>query len=171
MNIAIERTSYGRAEREWLDVTGKHYLQNAPPGCLFAVSVRAAATGLLGEPIGQGPLLGLCLVGRPVARRLDQTGAVGEVTRMVLVPGLPHGAASAVLRFAAALAKARGMTRLIAYHDRTRHTGCIYRKAGFKRDGGTPAKPAAWASRGGRVSGTYEPTAKRRWSLALSEAA
>jgi hypothetical protein len=171
MNIAIEPTKYGRAEREWLDDTGKHYLQNAPPGCLFAIGVRAAATGLLGVTIGQGPLLGLCLVGRPVARALDQTGDVGEVTRMVLVPGLPHGTASAVLRKAADVARARGMSRLIAYHDRTRHTGCIYRKAGFRRDGGTAAKPGAWGSRGGRASATYEAAAKRRWTLTLSEAA
>jgi hypothetical protein len=110
----------------------------------------------------------MCLVGRPVARMLPQDGSVGEITRMVLLPGLPHGTASRVLVAAADYAKARGMASLIAYHDRTRHTGCIYRKAGFRKDGATSAAlGAGWGSRGGRTSAQYAATPKRRWRLAL----
>lgn len=172
MEVAIERLSYGRVEREWLDRKGRHYLQNAPPSCLFALGVREAFAGLFGETIGQGPLLGLCLVGRPIARMLPQDGTVGEVTRMVLMPGLPHGTASAVLRKAAAIARARGMRSLIAYHDRTRHSGCIYRKSGFRKDGATdPTKIRHGVGRTDgltRASAGYEATPKRRWRLDLT---
>lgn len=77
---------------------------------------------------------------------------------------------------AAEVARARGLSRLIAYHDRTRHTGCIYRKAGFRKDGRTAPKrdgATGWGSRSGRnesaVAASFTP--KRRWSLDLSEAA
>ncbi len=158
---------YGTPERAWLDKVGKHYLQNAPPGCFFAVGVRASGADLLGHACGIGPLLGLCLLGRPVARRLPQDGTWAEITRMVLVAGLPHGTASEVLRFAATEARRRGMQTLIAYHDRTRHTGCIYRKAGFRKDGTTDPQLGGWATRPRRTSATYEATPKRRWRMDL----
>lgn len=170
MTLWIGLVSYTRELREWLDAEGKHYLQNAPPGCLYAVGVRERAEGLCGVPIGVGPLLGLCVVGRPVARALPQDGReVAEITRMVLTPGLPYGTASEVLRVAAEIGRARGVRSLIAYHDRTRHTGCIYKKAGFRRDGGTVAKPRGWGSRAGRRSAEYEAAPKRRWRLHLTE--
>lgn len=158
---------YDAHAKRWLDDVGKHYLQNAPPGALFAIGVRSAEPGLCGETIGTGPLLGLCVVGRPIAPRLPQNGSVGEITRMVLVPGLPHGTASQVIGGAITLAAARGLSTLIAYHDRTRHTGCIYRKAGFRRDGGTRATAGLWGSRPGRKSAAYAPAAKRRWRFDL----
>lgn len=143
-----------------------HYLALPPPGCLFAIAVRPLARGLFGSE-GSGPLMGVCLVGRPVARALPQDGSVGEVTRLVLRPGLPYATASAVLRRAAEVAKARGMASLIAYHDRTRHTGCVYRKAGFRKDGASKARASGWESRGGRASADQPGTPKRRWRLGL----
>lgn len=166
--VVFEQLSYGVAERRWLDRVGKHYLQNAPPSCLFAVAARAACVGLFEDiPVG-GALVGLCLVGRPVARAYPQDGSMGEVTRMVLLPGLPHGTASAMLRHVARVATLRGMRALIAYHDRTRHSGCIYRKAGFRKDGRVSPRPVGWASRSNRPSGEYQPAPKRRWRLELA---
>lgn len=170
MRLWIGRDPYDDDAKRWLKRSG-HYLDNPPPGCLFAVVVRAASDGLFGEPMPASAPLGMCLVGRPVARALPQDGSVGEVTRMVLLDGLPYGTASAVLRKAAEYAQAMGMAKLIAYHDRTRHTGCIYRKAGFKKDGKTaPASGDGWGSRGGRKSAQYEATPKRRWALDLRQA-
>ena len=163
--IAIGLVKYGKSERIWFGQTA-HYLGNPPPGCLFAIGVSLPCPGLFGPQVG-GKLLGLCLVGRPVARRLPQDGTCGEIIRMWLAPGLPFGTASAVLRYAAAIALKRGMKSLIAYHDRTRHTGCIYRKAGFKKDGTTAPPAGGWGSRGGRISADYETTPKRRWRLVL----
>jgi hypothetical protein len=73
-----------------------------------------------------------------------------------------------VLIRAAALARSRGIRELIAYHDRTRHTGCIYRKAGFRKAGIVIARRSSgWGSRSGRPSALDTPTSKRRWQLLL----
>jgi hypothetical protein len=173
--LHMERVSYTPKLRKWLNDRSRcpdkgHYLNNAPPGSLFAVGVwRAADDFLPGIARPVGPLLGLCIVGRPNARMLPQDGSVGEITRVYLVPGLPRGTASELLRYAADLARHRGMASLIAYHDRTRHTGCIYRKAGFRKDGTTATKsnPGSWSTRGGRKSAQLAATPKRRWRLQL----
>ena len=156
--------------RRWLGATD-HYLGNPPPGALFAVVVRSLVPGLMGDLVPAGERVGVCVVGRPVARKLPQDGSVGEVVRMWLAPGLEFGTASHVLRVAGEVAASRGMVALIAYHDRTRHTGCIYRKAGFKKDGATAPKTLGWGSRTGRASGAYEATPKRRWRLDLTPTA
>lgn len=157
---------YGDPERAWIDRVGKHYLQNSVPGCIFAVGV-CDGVDLFGEP-ASGPLKGLCLIGRPSARAWPQDSTWGEVTRMVLV-NCPHGMASAVLRFAIWECAKRGMVRLYAYHDRTRHSGCIYRKAGFSLDKRMKARGGkGWASRSGREkSGEAGKTPKTRWVVHL----
>jgi hypothetical protein len=161
--LIIDPESYCDEHRAML--RDSHYLALPPPGALFAPAVRRAEVGI-GGPRGSGPLLGVCLVGRPVARRLPQDGMTGEVTRLVLRDGLPYATASAVLRRAAEVGRSRGMIALIAYHDRARHTGCIYRKAGFKKDGETFG--GQWGNRPGREqSARPKPEPKRRWRLAL----
>ena len=146
-----------------------HYLRNATPGALFAVMVRDMVPGLFGDDPG-GAWRGICLVGRPTARMLPQDGSWAEVTRLWLSPGLPHGTASAVLRHAFEAARARGIEVVISYHDRTRHTGCIYRKAGMRRWGTMTPSGAGWASRNRPASGAYKATPKRRWRIDLAEA-
>ena len=166
MTVGFLREPYAEWHRGMLRES--HYLAAPPPGCLFAVAVRELVPGLFG-PVPAGRLMGVCLVGRPVARMLPQDGTVGEVTRLVL-DGCPYGTASALLRYAAAVARERGMEALISYHDRTRHTGCIYRKAGFRKDGGHGGTSVAgWASRPGRAQGaSSQSTPKRRWRLDLT---
>ena len=168
MNLVFKPISYTDNVKKWLGESG-HYLNNPPPGCLYAVGVYAGEPGLFGELVAAGPLLGLCLVSRPVARMLPQDGSIGEITRFVLLPGLPYGTASRVLRYAAEVARTRGMEALISYHDRTKHTGTIYKKAGFKKDGvTTPPKGSGWASRNRSESATSNQfTSKRRWRLTL----
>ena len=61
------------------------------------------------------------------------------------------------------------MHSLIAYHDRTKHTGCIYRKAGFRKDGVSQHVGVGWGNRPGRVSAALENTPKRRWRLLLAD--
>jgi hypothetical protein len=164
----IGRVTYGPPERAWLNAHD-HYLNNAPPGALLAVGVLERGADLFGHAIGIGGLKGLCLVGRPVAPALPQDGTWGEVSRMYLVAGLPHGTASLVLNAAADLATKRGVKVLIAYHDRTRHTGCIYRKAGFRRDGGHLGTSHGWAtSRKRPASEVAGSTPKRRWRRELA---
>jgi len=166
-HLHIGIVSYTASLRRWMDARG-HYLGNAPPGALYAVGVWLSAPGLLpGHTQPRGEIRGLCVVGRPVARKLAQDGSIGEITRLYLEPGLPHGTASQVLRYAAEVGRQRGMAALISYHDRTRHTGCIYRKAGFRKDGVTVPPVNGWSTRGGRESGDLPGNPKRRWRLAL----
>lgn len=168
-SLWIGVVTYGPPERAWMNARG-HYLHNAPPGALFAVGVYGQGTDLVGGPCAVGPMLGLCVIGRPVARMLPQDGSMGEVVRMYLEPGLPHGTASAVLRAAADVARRRGIRVLIAYHDRSRHSGCIYRKAGFKKDRATTASASwkGWGTRDRPRSADVGATSKRRWRLELT---
>ena len=144
-----------------------HYLQNATPGALFVVCVRDMIPALFGEAPG-GTWRGVCVVGRPTAPALPQDGSWGEVTRLWLAPSCPHGTASAVLRRAFEHAAARGIETVIAYHDRTRHTGCVYRKAGMRKDIASNHSGTGWASRPGRTSGDLPNTPKRRWRIDLA---
>ena len=161
------RVSYDARACRWLARSG-HYLDNPPPGALFALTVQRASQGLF-DIVGDGTTLGMCVVGRPIARQLPQDGTWGEIVRFVLASGLPHGMASALLRATAEHARNRRkpIRVLIAYHDRTRHTGCIYRKAGFRKDTQVRARTTGWGSRENRKSASYEPTPKRRWRLDL----
>ena len=161
--------SYDDPAKAWLATSG-HYLNNPPPGCIVCVVVRALGVDMLGHPIGIGDRLGICLLGRPVARRLPQDGSWCEITRFVLAPGLPKGTASAVLRWTFDECRRRRHIRtVIAYHDRTRHTGCIYRKAGMSKDGATSptVQGRSWGSRPDRKSAALPPTSKRRWRIDL----
>jgi hypothetical protein len=160
--------SYDDDAKRWLGASG-HYLQNPPPGALFCVVARQCAPDLFGVERPSGARVGMCLVGRPVARMLPQDGTWGEVTRLVLVDGLPHGTASALLRFVFDAARRRGLSTVISYHDRSRHTGCIYRKAGMRKDGATTPTGKGWASRHRPMSGDVGKTSKRRWRIDLTE--
>lgn len=165
--MEFRQSSYTRALKRWLN-RQSHYLENAPPGCLVCATV------------GDGMRLqGIILIGRPRARGLPQDGSVGEITCLWLEDGLPRGTASALILFAFDLCRARGgMKRVISYHDRTRHTGCIYRKAGMRKNGVANPLANGWASRlrrelplfgiiEERVSGALEGTPKRRWVIDL----
>ena len=61
------------------------------------------------------------------------------------------------------------MVSLISYHRRDKHSGCIYRKAGFKKWGIVkPPQGAGWGSRERAESTTREQAhSKRRWRLDL----
>ena len=166
--IHIGCESYDDATKAWLAKSG-HYLDNPPPGAIMCAVVRSVGADLFGHPVGVGERLGLCLLGRPVARRLPQDGTWCEITRFVLVDGLPKGTASSVLRWVFDECRRRGIKTVISYHDRTRHTGCIYRKAGMRKDGATvPTKGGAWGTRANRKSATLPPTSKRRWRLDIN---
>lgn len=95
---------------------------------------------------------------------------MGEVTRLWLDPSCPYGTASKVLGVAADIARRRGMLHLISYHDRSKHSGCIYRKAGFKKWGVVrPPKGKGWGSRDRNEATIREQaSSKRRWRLDLS---
>lgn len=170
--LCVESVPYDAAMKRWL-AASDHYLGNPPPGCILCVVVGKSRDGLAGIRVRTEPILGMMLLGRPTARMLPQDGSMLELKRMVLIPGLPHGTASACLRAASDMAKRHGAKCLISYHDRSRHTGCIYKKAGFRKDGHTvplDGDAKGWATRAGRVVSGREKhghTSKRRWRLDL----
>ena len=73
-------------------------------------------------------VVGVVIVGRPVARHLDQDGFTAEVTRLC-TDGTPN-AASMLLRAAWRAARALGYRRLITY-TLTSESGTSLRAAGF----------------------------------------
>lgn len=160
--------SYNDATKAWLAASG-HYLGAPPPGALVVIGVEDLVSGLFGlVPSGMG-LRGLAVLGRPVARNLPQDGSWAELTRFVLDPTLARShVASHVLRVAAEIWFARpSAVALISYHDRSRHSGCIYRKSGFRKNGVVkPRESNSWGTRPGREQAvSSELTPKRRWRL------
>jgi hypothetical protein len=162
--IGFRQEPYTRAMRDWLASTD-HYLGRPPSGAMFCVAVREMEPGLFG-PTPSGAVFGLAVVGRPIARKLPQDGTAAELLRLWLAPGLPYGTASRVILYAADVCRARGVRVLYTYHDRSRHTGCIYRKAGFTREHATePRRDAGWNTRTERAP--TEAGSRRRWRLDL----
>lgn len=86
----IGSVSYDDAAKAYL-AASDHYLGQKPPaGAYFAIAVRRRGLSLFADvPTGEGPYLGLCVVGRPTARELPQDGTWAQVTRMHLLPGAP----------------------------------------------------------------------------------
>lgn len=161
------RVPYNKAARTYLDRSG-HYLQNAPPGCLVAVACFETGRGLFDFDIARGAIRGLLLLGRPIARAMPQDGTVAEITRLVIDDGFPKGTASALVRSSFDYAKLAGIKRVDAIHDRTRHTGCVYKKAGMRPIADIPARVHGWESRDRSASAVEAgKNPKRRWSISL----
>lgn len=138
---------------------GQHHRHNLPPkGALFAARV-----------VRDGNTVGVVIVGRPVARALDD-GATAEVTRCC-TDGTPN-ACSMLYGAAKRAAKALGWERLITYTLAT-EPGTSLRAAGWQRAADVPAR-AAWVRPGATRYQTdlfgnerRPPEPKIRWQVAL----
>lgn len=84
-------------------VNRHHRHHRAPQGGLFAVAVNN----------GNGVLVGVAIVGRPVARHLDN-GWTAEVTRLCVLEGFPH-ACSKLYAACWRAVRAMGYHRAITY--------------------------------------------------------
>lgn len=138
---------------------GQHHRHNLPPNSgLFAARV-----------VSDGNTVGVVIVGRPVARALDD-GATAEVTRCC-TDGTPN-ACSMLYGAAKRAAKALGWERLITYTLAT-EPGASLRAAGWQRVADLPAR-AAWARPNQARYQTdlfgnerRPPEPKTRWQVAL----
>lgn len=137
------------------------HLPSPPAGWRFGFGVR------------NGPdLLGVVMVGRPVARKLDAASIV-EVNRLCvrrdLGPDLAWNACSMLYGAAAKEGRARGFELLLTY-TLEREEGASLRAAGFVEHGVT--KGGSWASKG-RPRNTNAKTAgpKTRWVRPLRKGA
>lgn len=135
----------------------EHHRHNPPP-----------AGWRWGHAVYNGPdLVGVAMVGRPVARKIDHTEVV-EVNRVcidpTLDPGLVWNAASMLYGAAAREAKRRGFSRIITY-TLEGELGTTLKAAGWLEDGKT--KGGTW-NRPSRARKDKAPTCRKvRWARQL----
>lgn len=136
-----------RAARSY--VTAYHRHHKAPQGGLFAVGAKFA-----------GAIVGCAIVGKPVARMLDD-GKTVEITR--LCTDGTRNACSFLYRVCVRVATAMGYERVLTYTLDT-EGGASLRAAGFKLTARTKAE--GW-SRPSRQRTDKHPTQpKLRWEVA-----
>ena len=112
-----------------------HHRHHAPPlGSIFQVGIGDM----------DRTLVGVAIVGRPVARRLDD-GATLEVTRVCVLPGVSNGC-SMLYGACARAAEALGYARIITY-TLPSEGGASLRASGWIEDG---------EAGGGRMGATLE---------------
>ena len=110
-------------------------------------------------------LVGVAIVGRPVARML-QDGATLEVLRVCVTDSAPKGACSFLYSRAWRAASALGWSRLITYTLQS-ESGASLRGAGWKVVNQSPGdKGIGWQNRPGREWQEVVGQAKFRWEAA-----
>lgn len=112
-------------------------------------------------------LVGVAVLGRPLARGFDQKGGIIEITRLCVVPEARH-AASALLGRCRRVAQALGFERVLTYTG-VDEPGASLKAAGFQADlelvGGR-----GWDMPGRRRNEPTAPVARRqRWWSGLKE--
>lgn len=115
-----------------------------------------------------GELVGVAMVGRPVARLLDATTTV-EVRRVCIDPGIPRelarDACSMLYGAACREAKARGFQKVVTY-TLEEEAGVSLKAAGFTIEART--RGGSW-DRPSRRRGNVGPTSRKvRWSRTVS---
>lgn len=132
-------------------VSNFHRHNKAPQGGLYAVGVSDGSQ-----------LVGVCIVGRPVARFLDN-GETVEVTRCCVKDDAPKGSCSFLYARAWQAAKALGWRKLITYTLQS-ESGASLRGAGWKVVAElSGSNPKSWQSRACREWQSVVGQAKFRW--------
>lgn len=110
-------------------------------------------------------LVGVAIVGRPVARKLDD-GITCEVTRLCVLGDAPANSCSFLYRRAWSVWAAMGGHRLITYTLQSEH-GTSLRASGWKAVATSPSWPhqKGWTSRKGRVWQPVHHEGKVRWEI------
>ena len=135
-------------------VTNFHRHNKAPQSGLFAVG---ASDGY--------ELIGVAIVGRPVARQLDN-GKTAEVIRCCVIDNSPKGACSFLYARCWQAAKALGWEKLITY-TLQEEGGASLRGAGWKIIAELKARqPHEWQTRPGREWHPVVGQSKFRWEAA-----
>lgn len=131
-----------------------HRHNKAPQGAVFAVG---ASDG--------DRLVGVAIVGRPVARALDNS-ETAEVLRCCVIEDAPKGACSFLYARCWKACKAIGWRRLITYTLQS-ESGSSLRGAGWKVVAELSARAeSGWANRPGREWQAVVGQAKLRWEAA-----
>ena len=138
-----------RVARAYVNTHHRHL--RGPAGATLAIGVQDA----------QARLRGVAVLGRPVARRLDD-GATLEVTR-VATDGC-RNACSALYGAACRVAKALGYQTVMTYTLFSDH-GTSLRASGWRQTGLTSG--GAWTRVGRSRADAHPLTPKRRWTASL----
>lgn len=126
MTLSIVPCTIGEAQAY---VNAFHRHHKAPVGALFAIGLSAELAIEVGVDIFAQPVMcGVAIVGRPVARALDDQWTV-EITR-VCTNGVPNGC-SMLYAACRRAALAMGYKRLITY-TLASEAGASLRGAGFR---------------------------------------
>lgn len=131
----------------------EHHRHNiAPRGHKFSIGLEK-----------DGILIGVCIVGRPIARYSDD-GKTAEVLRVCVLEGNPN-ANSKLYGAAVRACKAMGYTKIITY-TLPEEGGASLRAAGFTAEGTTSKRPKGWdtPSRRRETLEKYPDGQKIRWS-------
>lgn len=132
-----------------------HHRHNKPVrGHFFSVGVLAGSK-----------LVGVAMLGRPVARGLDD-GTTAEALRVCVEPGAPKGACSFLYAALWRAYRAIGGLRAVTY-TLQRECGASLRGAGWRPVAQLEARnPAEWVNRGGaRVVQAVTAEPKIRWEV------
>jgi hypothetical protein len=138
-----------RDARAFVDAHHRH--NKAPRGSVFQIGLQK-----------DNELIGCIMVGRPVARRLDD-GITLEVNR-TCIEGYHKNACSMLLGAAVRAAKALGWKKIITY-TLPSESGSSLKGAGWTFDG--EGDLGDWNNRGGRQVQIFRETKKRRWKKLL----
>lgn len=110
-------------------------------------------------------LVGVCVVGRPVARKLDD-GVTAEITRLCVLEDAPNNACSFLYRSAWRAWSAMGGERIITYILESEE-GFSLKGAGFKCVAKSPKwqEGKGWTTRDNRAWQQVHAEGKTRWEL------
>jgi hypothetical protein len=108
-------------------------------------------------------LVGVAIVGRPVARALDD-GETAEVTRVCVTAAAHKGACSFLYARCWRAWAALGGTRLVTYTLES-ESGASLRGAGWRVVGQSPGRKHGWENRPGREWQPVIGQSKLRWEV------
>ena len=139
-----------RTAKEFVQLHHRHL--KAPVGSIFQIGLSK-----------DSELVGVVMVGRPVARHLDN-GLNVEVNRSCVIEGIKNGT-SMLLGAAARAARELGYQYIITY-TLDFEGGASLRAVGWKRESEHTSKNG-WASREDRQLDMFPDTKKIRWVKSL----
>jgi hypothetical protein len=144
-----------RAANDFVEQHHRHSARTSNDGGKFAIGLEVG-----------GAIVGVAIVGRPVARLLQREGTA-EITRLCVSAAAPRNACSRLYGRAKRIWQLMGGDRIITY-TLTKESGASLRAAGFAAI--APVKVERWSRRGRvRTAKAIEDQPKMRWAAALEQ--
>lgn len=144
-----------RQANDFVELHHRHSARTANDGGKFAIGLTV-----------DDELIGVAIVGRPVARMLAEVGTA-EVLRLCVTPAAPKGACARLYARCKRIWQQMGGRRLVTY-TLARERGASLRGAGFIIEAVVPARSWSTPSRP-RPARALDREAKVRWGCELSE--